>query len=54
MSVGLSLAEVWFPMEHPLTQPVLELMYAIVPAFIQCGDYVQYRSLRRAVRILSP
>ena len=35
MSVGLSLAEVWFPMEHPLTtQPVLELMYAIVlPAF---------------------
>ena len=25
MSVGLSLAEVWFPMEHPLTtQPVLE------------------------------
>ena len=31
MSVGLSLAEVWFPMEHPLTtQPVLELMYAIV------------------------
>ena len=35
MSVGLSLAEVWFPMEHPLTtQPVLELMYAIaLPAF---------------------
>lgn len=35
MSLGLSLAEVWFPMEHPLTsQPVLELIYAIVlPAF---------------------
>ena len=35
MSVGLSLAEVWFPMECPLTgEPVLELMYAIVlPAF---------------------
>lgn len=35
MSFGLSLAEVWFPMEHALTeQPVLELMYAIVlPAF---------------------
>ena len=31
MSVGLSLAYVWFQMEHPLTtQPVLELMYAIV------------------------
>ena len=36
MSVGLN-AEVWFPMEHPLTtQPVLELMYAIVPG-VQCG-----------------
>lgn len=35
MSVGLSLAEVLFPMDHALTsQPVLELMYAIVlPAF---------------------
>lgn len=35
MSVGLSLAEILFPMEHALTtQPVLELMYAIVlPAF---------------------
>lgn len=35
MSAGLSLAEVWFPMEKPLTiQPVLELIYAIVlPAF---------------------
>lgn len=35
MSAGLSLAEVWFPMEKPLTtQPVLELVYAIVlPAF---------------------
>ena len=35
MSVGLSLAEVWFPMEKPLTtEPLLELMYAIVvPAF---------------------
>lgn len=35
MSVGLSLAEVWFPMEKPLTtEPVLELVYAIVlPAF---------------------
>lgn len=35
MSLGLSLAEVLFPMEHALTaQPVLELMYAIVlPAF---------------------
>ncbi|MDY5180633.1 YitT family protein [Butyribacter sp.] len=35
MSVGLSLAEVWFPMEKPLTtEPVLELIYAIVlPAF---------------------
>jgi len=35
MSVGLSLAEIWFPMEHALTnEPVLELMYAIVlPAF---------------------
>lgn len=35
MSVGLSLAEKLFPMEHALTtQPVLELMYAIVlPAF---------------------
>lgn len=35
MSLGLSLAEVWFPMEHALTdQPVLELIYAIVlPAF---------------------
>lgn len=35
MSVGLSLAEVCFPMEHALTsQPVLELIYAIVlPAF---------------------
>lgn len=34
-SVGLSLAEVLFPMQQPLTtQPVLELMYAIVlPAF---------------------
>ena len=31
MSVGLSLAEVWFPMEKPLTtEPVLELIYAIV------------------------
>lgn len=35
MSFGLSLAEVWFPMSKPLTtQPVLELIYAIVlPAF---------------------
>lgn len=35
MSVGLSLAEMLFPMEHALTsQPVLELIYAIVlPAF---------------------
>lgn len=35
MSVGLCLAEVWFPMEKPLTtEPVLELIYAIVlPAF---------------------
>lgn len=35
MSAGLSLAEIWFPMEHTLTnEPVLELMYAIVlPAF---------------------
>lgn len=35
MSAGLSLAELWFPMEKPLTtQPVLELVYAIVlPAF---------------------
>lgn len=35
MSVGLSLAEAWFPMEHALTsEPVLELIYAIVlPAF---------------------
>ena len=35
MSVGLSAAERWFPMDRPLTnQPVLELMYAIVlPAF---------------------
>jgi uncharacterized membrane-anchored protein YitT (DUF2179 family) len=34
-SVGLSLAEVLFPMEHPLTnEPVLELIFAIVlPAF---------------------
>ena len=30
-SVGLSLAEVWFPMDHPLTtQPVLELIFAII------------------------
>ena len=35
MSVSLNLAEVWFPMEKPLTSdPVLELIYAIVlPAF---------------------
>ncbi len=35
MSAGLSLAEIWFPMEQPLTtEPVLELIYAIVlPAF---------------------
>lgn len=35
MSLGLWLAEVWFPMEHALTsQPVLELIYAIVlPSF---------------------
>ncbi len=35
MSVGLSAAEVLFPMEHALTgEPVLELIYAIVlPAF---------------------
>ena len=34
-SVGLSAAEILFPMEHPLTQqPVLELIFAIVlPAF---------------------
>lgn len=34
-SFGLSLAEIWFPMEHPLTnEPVLELIFAIVlPAF---------------------
>lgn len=30
MSAGLSLAEFWFPMEHPLTEePVLELMFAV-------------------------
>lgn len=30
-SVGLSLAEVWFPMSHPLTdEPVLELIFAIL------------------------
>lgn len=30
MSAGLSLAEIWFPMEHPLTEePVLELMFAV-------------------------
>lgn len=35
MSAALRLAEIWFPMEHPLTsQPVLELLYAIaLPAF---------------------
>lgn len=35
LSVGLSAAEKWFPMTHPLTQePVLELIYAVVmPAF---------------------
>lgn len=35
MSAGLSLAEILFPMDHALTtQPVLELIYAIVlPAF---------------------
>lgn len=35
MSVGLNLAELWFPMAEPLTEePVLELLYAIVlPAF---------------------
>ncbi|MGN0141040.1 MAG: YitT family protein [Roseburia sp.] len=35
MSLGLRLAEIWFPMEKPLTsQPVLEVLYAIVlPAF---------------------
>ena len=35
MSAGLRLAEIWFPMDKPLTkEPVLELMYAIVlPAF---------------------
>lgn len=35
MSLGLGLAEVWFPMERALTtQPVLELIYAIVlPSF---------------------
>ncbi|MBO5524201.1 MAG: YitT family protein [Roseburia sp.] len=35
MSLGLRLAEIWFPMERALTnEPVLELMYAIVlPAF---------------------
>ncbi len=35
MSVGLSMAEIFFPMEQPLTsEPVLELVYAIVlPAF---------------------
>lgn len=35
MSAGLSLAELWFPMEHALTtEPVLELIFAIVlPAF---------------------
>lgn len=35
MSLGLSIAEAWFPMSKPLTtQPVLELVYAIVlPAF---------------------
>lgn len=31
MSLGLSLAELWFPMEHPLTEePVLELVFAVV------------------------
>lgn len=31
MSAGLSLAELWFPMEHPLTEePVLELVFAVV------------------------
>lgn len=30
MSAGLSLAEIWFPMEHALTEePVLELMFAV-------------------------
>lgn len=35
MSAGLSLAEIWFPMEHALTdEPVLELIFAIaLPAF---------------------
>lgn len=35
MSAALRLAEIWFPMERPLTsQPVLELLYAIaLPAF---------------------
>ena len=35
MSAALRLAEIWFPMEPPLTsQPVLELLYAIaLPAF---------------------
>lgn len=31
MSLGLSLAELWFPMEQPLTtEPVLELVFAVV------------------------
>lgn len=30
MSLGLSLAEIWFPMEHALTEePVLELIFAV-------------------------
>lgn len=35
MSAGLSLGELWFPMEHPLTaEPVLELIFAVIlPAF---------------------
>ena len=35
MSAGLNLAEIWFPMEHALTdEPVLELIFAIaLPAF---------------------
>lgn len=35
MSAGLSLGELWFPMEHALTtEPVLELIFAVIlPAF---------------------
>ena len=51
MSVGLSLAEVWFPMEHPLTtQPVLELMCCRRSVRRSCS----ISEPPEAVRILSP